>query len=160
VYSPKVRPLAFRIGVSIVNPAVGTSTPTSNKPSRALAMLATTFFFTKLPMVLTVGTDDGNRASKISDVWKLGAAKLTDGDRSRANCISGRYFFTSNTSNVDEAIGIPLTSTMSNMLKLSEGTARRESNSLMDKSAPNFGANKLSKENETAMGSEKDGAKS
>lgn len=160
VYSPKVRPLEFRIGVSIVNPTVGMSTTTSNNPSRALAILAMIFFFTKLPIVFTVGTDDGKRASKISEVWNLEAAKSTVGDRSRANCISGRYFFTSNTSNVDEDIGIPLISKSSNLLKSSEGTLRRESNSFVDKSAPNFGANRLSKENDTAMGFENDGAKS
>lgn len=85
VYSPRLIPSAPKLTSSIDKPSVGISTFASNSPSRASRMVDKIFFFMNDPNDLRVGIDVGNIASNKSETRKFGAAKLTEGARSREN---------------------------------------------------------------------------
>lgn len=162
VYSPRSKPSNPKLTSWIDKPMVGTLTFASNSPARAGLIFDRISFLTKDPKDLRVGVDLGNRASYRSDALKFGTAKLMDGMRSSENWSSGRYFFTSNTSNEIGSIGIPDTlkpEKRSNKLCSSAFTFS-ESNILKPISYPKkLGPDSMPNENVSASTSEKVGAK-
>ena len=163
VYTPILIPFDPKLGDSPSEsdrPSVGISNFASKSPSSEADILASISFLMKDANDLIVGRLVGNRASYRSEARKLDAAKSTEGDRARENCISGRYFLTSNTSYVEGSIGMPETEKELNLSNapLSLRLLFRESRSLTDRSGSKFGSKSLSKVKDNAFGSEKDGA--
>lgn len=88
-------------------PMVGILTLVSNNPASAARSFDKISFLMNDPNDLTVGSDVGKSASNRSEALKLKAEKSTEGDKSSANCSSGRKFFTSNISKDSGSMGIP-----------------------------------------------------